>query len=473
MKKRLLLFGSFLLIVSLFASCSFKKNENNITNPMGGSGKVTFNGQVVDNSSGDAIEGAVIHVAIDTTTQGVLTDSDGKFNLALTLSKGGDLNLIAFKEGYIPDTIHVFAVIDQTINVPTIRLKASSVIPATSGSPASIDLFSQSANSVGVKETGAVESATFIFQVKDSSGYPINSDSAVDVSFEFGGTAGGGEYLFPTHDKTNADGKVSVTLNSGTKAGVIQLIAKFTWKNKVIQSKPIPFTIYSGFPVQERFAVASDKLNYPYLGVLNKEISFVALLGDKYSNPVRENTAVYFSTTSGVIGRFVYTDDLGRAKSTLATFGNPNLPNDGSSPYWGPGFFKVTAKTITETADTISTYTIRLLSGDPVLSNLNPTSFALDNGGSQTFTFSITDVNGNPISSDNSISFNAQGGTLTASPTSYSIPDALTGGANITDFKVTIGDSDPKTDELKNSTLIITVSGPRGTFSYTIFGTSR
>ena len=246
----------------------------------------------------------------------------------------------------------------------------------------------------------------------------------------------------------------------------MQIQAQIISDTKTIRSKPIFFTIYGGFPVPERFAVASDKLNYPYWGVLNKEITFTALLGDKYSNPVRSNTAVYFNATSGVIGDFVYTDNLGRATSTLATFGYPVELDE------GPGYFRVTASTITEDSVTIYTSTTRLLSYHPIISNVSPTTFAITNGGSASFSFSVRDFHGNPISSDHTISFGVEG-ALAVSPTSIKVPDALYGGTNITDFTFTIGDSDSDKIEPGTAAVTINVSGPFGTFTYSIEGTSE
>ena len=277
---------------------------------------------------------------------------------------------------------------------------------------------------LGLKESGDVETAIATFQVIDSSGVPIDEDNIVNVEFSILAGPGGGEFLYPSSVSTDEKGQATVAITSGTKAGVMQIRAQVVSDTKTIRSKPIFFTIYGGFPVQERFAIASDKLNYPYWGVLNEEIEFIALLGDQYSNPVRPKTAVYFSATNGLIGKFVYTDELGRAKSTLATYGYPDELAD------GPGFFKVTASTVTENSETIYTSTTRLLSYQPIISDISPTTFAITNGGSVAFSFTVKDFHGNPISSDHTISFGVEG-ALSVSPSNIEIPDALSGGINI------------------------------------------
>ena len=48
-------------------------------------------------------------------------------------------------------------------------------------------------------------------------------------------------------------------------------------------------------------------------------------VGDKYSNPVRPGTSVYFETTHGIIEGSDLTDSLGRATVTLFNSAFPNL----------------------------------------------------------------------------------------------------------------------------------------------------
>ena len=83
--------------------------------------------------------------------------------------------------------------------------------------------------------------------------------------------------------------------------------------------------IYGGFPDPNHYAVASDKLNYPNYGIIGVEIPFTAFVGDKYSNPVRPGTSVYFETTSGIIDGSNTTDNLGRATVTMLTQPFPDL----------------------------------------------------------------------------------------------------------------------------------------------------
>ncbi len=470
--KKILLLSIIILLISL-TNCTLKNGSSsgdNTVSPTLTDSTVTLTGTVIDLLSSNPVANATVDIANLSSALSTTTDSQGafKFNFKIASTSAINILVIAQKTGFVADTQAVTISAGKSIALQPLRIHQ----PNISNTAASIFLFSQSTDKLGIKGSGTIETALATFQVIDSTGHNVNSSHAVDVNFQLVKGPGGGEFVSPAKTKTDDNGKASVAITTGTIAGVVQIRAYVNTPSQTIYSKPILFTIYGGFPVQERFSVASNKLNYPYFGIQNQLIIFTALLGDKYSNPVRQNTSVYFSTTDGVIGKLIPTDELGRATATLATFGFPTLSNS-ALPNQGIGFFKVTAKTITEFSDTISTTTIRLLSGLPVIKNVSPSTFNILNGGSQTFTFTVTDVNGNPISSDNTISFSTVGGSLTVSPPTYVVPDALVGGPGVTQFTVSLGDSDPTTIKPSSASLVISVTGPFGTVSYNISGSTE
>lgn len=449
-----------LVILYSLVSCSLKEGTSDKSvEPVTGNNKATITGNVVDHITSLPIANAIVKINSIDSQIGTITDNQGNFSIEIQIESTTNILVIALKDGYLPDSTTIVAAPGKSIQVPSLRLRQSGDIQIVSNEAASIYLLEQSTDKLSVKESGDIETALATFQVIDSTGIPISSSRSVEIEFSITSGPGGGEFIYPTKTKTDSKGQASVAITAGTKAGVIQIMAEIKLKNKVIRSKPIFFTIYGGLPVKERFGIASDKLNYSYWSKLNQIISFVALLGDKYSNPVKPNTAVYFETTEGVIGNFKYTDILGRASSQLVTFGFPNHPT------YGPGFFVVTAKTVDENSEEISTSTLRLLSYYPIISNVNPTTFNIKNGGSQSFSFTVKDINGNPISSENKISFSVSG-DLIASPSEILIPDALYGGPNITEFNVTISDSKPEEIKPKACSFVITITGPFGTYSY-------
>jgi hypothetical protein len=423
-------------------------------------------GQIVESVSGDPIFNATVIITDGATRVNTTTGNDGKFSVNFTLTVDKELTLIYSKAGYETDTTRIFVTVSSNVEVPVLRLMQQQGSGGTSsGQAASIYLYSQSAQNVGVKESGANETVQMIFEVLDSTGVPISSDNAVVVSFSIGSGPAGGEYLYPASVQSNAIGRASVTLNSGTKAGVVQITAEFTINNVVVKSQPILMAIYGGFPDPGHFAVASDKLNYPDYGIIGYEIPFTAFVGDKYSNPVRPGTSVYFEATSGIIGGSNSTDEAGRATVILLTQPFPDLEG------YGPGFFEVTSSTIDENNTTIQTSTIRLLSGTPQIS-VNPTSIDILNGGSQFFNYIISDGNGNPLSEGQSITVKVNKGDIEVSgDIDIRLPD--TQSTAFTMFSFTAVDSKPDTSKSQQAIIDIETSGPNGEKKISIYGTSH
>ena len=461
MKKIIYLWTIIGIIVFQINSCEFVAP---------GEGEVSTNlsGEVVEAISGNAIANASVKITDGTLQVNTTTNTEGKYSVDISLQEDKELTIVTFKEGYSTDTLKVFANVGSTVEVPTLKLKQ---LQGSGGNPsgqaASIYLFYQSATSVGVKESGTNETAQFIFELLDSTGVPINSNYSVLVNFNFGSSPGGGEYLYPSSSYSNSIGRVSVTLNTGTKAGVAQIIAEFTINGITVKSKPVLIAIHSGFPDQAHFEVASEKLNYPELGIIGYEIPFTAFVGDKYSNPVRPGTSVYFETTSGIIAGSNLTDDLGRSTVTLLTQPFPNLDESG----YGSGFFRVTASTVDENNNNIQTSTIRLLSGLPQIS-VTPSTFDISNGGSQAFNYTVSDGNGNPLSEGQKISVTVSEGDLDVSG-DIDVTLLDTQSKIFTMFSFTAYDAVPDTVRLHQAIIDISTSGPNGDKKYSIYGTAR
>ncbi|MGE5435660.1 MAG: carboxypeptidase regulatory-like domain-containing protein [Syntrophothermus sp.] len=464
MKK--ILFPLFILILAFkFVSCEFGVDEatNNPSTPT----SVTINGQIVESTTGDAISNASIKITDGKNSVNTTTGSNGKFSIALELPNDEQLTIISFKEGYTNDTTSVFARQGDTIYVPIIALLKQQGTGGGNSSTgaASIYMYSQSGQSIGVRESGSNETAQIIFEVLDSSGVAINSDNPVVVNFLFGAKPNGGEYLYPSSVQTNALGRAAVTLNTGTIAGVTQVIAEFTVNGIVIRSKPVLISIHGGFPDENHFAVACEKLNYPEWGVIGFQIPFTAFVGDKYTNPVRPGTSVYFSATSGIVQGSNQTDELGRSTVTLLTQPNPNHST------FGPGFFEVKASTINENQTSIFTSTVRLLSGAPIIT-VNPTTFDIANGSEAFFNYTVSDGNGNPLAEGTTIGVKVVEGNIKLSGNvDVKLPD--TQSKAFTTFSFSAYDSQPDSNKVQRAVISIKTSGPNGDNEYTLSGTSR
>lgn len=461
MKSKILLVS--VIIAALLTGCKLKDSSDFGTDTGDISttgGSVTFKGQVYDNTSGLPIKQAVVRLVVEGVSKGSVTDSLGVFDFSTSIQTSGEYLFITSKEGYYPDTLSTFALIGKTIEIPTRRLYRAVTTIDPSGNAASIILKSQSLNSIGIQGVGSPEAANLVFEVQDANGKPVDPNHSVTLNFRIGTSPGSTEYLFPASAKTNSYGQATVTLNSGKKAGVVMVIAETTVNNKLISSTPVPIAIHGGLPDASHFHVACEKLNYPYLGIVGQEIIFSAYVGDKYSNPVKPGTTVYFETTSGIIGGSAQTNASGVATVSLLTQPWPNHPVE------GPGFFEVTARTVNENNVTISTSTIRLLSGEVGTLTITPTTFAIANGGSASFSFTMTDILGNPMAPGTSVSVITDGGSAKLyGATNFTMPDALHSGAGTTVFGFSCADGNPDEDKLSSLIISINVSAARGNVS--------
>lgn len=463
MKKEFIIF-SILIAALMFVteSCKLATNPEDSTDVGTEAGIFKISGSVVDSSSGDPLESAIVKLIASDSTYSVLrTDADGHYSTEISIIKAVDLYVTASKEGYYARSIPITATAGDDKQMNPFQLRPFFNLPEKSVDPATINIFTQSTESIGVKESGSIESAEITFEVRDSSGVPLDLDHKSTVFFRLGGNPGGGEYLYPDSASTNGKGLASVSLNSGTVSGVVQVIAELTHNGTVIRSKPVLVAIHGGLPDNAHFSMAMTQHNLPGLLQLGYISQITAFVGDKYSNPVRPGTVVYFSTTGGIVDGSAVTDESGQATVNLYTASpQPTLPSKGIG--------SVTGKTIDENGITLETSQIVIFSGAPIIT-FSPTGFDVANGSSTTINVTVKDINGNPVAANSIVSFEIDGtGAKLVGKTGYDVPDALGSGYGITDFSITLADADDQVDKASSISISVQVSIPLSNSVFTI-----
>lgn len=426
---------------------------------------VILKGLVVDSNTGNAITGSVVRITNGTNEVQSITDNTGKFTITVPIEKSKDLTLISVKEGYYADTTTVYATLARTIDVPVIKLKVRNSTNVTSGNPASIYLVGQNNQSLGVKESGSVESASLVWEVQDSAGVPVDLTHSATVNFRVGVTPGGGEYISPASAVTNALGRVSINVSSGTKAGVMQIIAEILLPGKTIMSKPVSIAIHGGLPDQTHFSVAPEKLNIAGYNVNGVKDVITAYCGDKYANPVKKGTSVYFTTDGGYIAGSAKTDDMGLGTAILlSTEPRPVHPT------LGKGFATITATSADENFKTVRDQTVVLFSGLPFLT-IQPQTVNIPHLGSQTFNYTLMDQNGNPMASGQNIAVTVEGDNLkTTGDVSINMPDTQSKAWTQFSFTVTSKDT---SSIVRPVNITINTTGPNGAAKLSINGTAK
>ncbi len=426
---------------------------------------VTLRGQVLESLTNSPVAGAVVRAFGITPTLITYTDSAGRYEFKFDIEVETNVQIVAFKEGFEPDTSDVLAAPGRVVDVPTLVLKRTAPETPTSGEPASIVLISQSAKNIGVKESGSVETAQLVFEVQDSSGKPIDLAHSVEVNFRIGSGPGGGEFVYPPKARTDGKGRVSVNVVSGTKSGVVQIVAESFVGNRTIRSLPVVIVIHGGLPDSAHFSIAPEKLNFPGYNIFGLTNRITAYVGDKYGNPVKPGTAVYFTTTGGIIEGSVLTDDKGQGSVNLIS-AEPRPVH----PTLGPGYAVITATTADENQKTIKAETIVLFSGIPQIT-VTPTNFDIPNLGSQVFNYTVSDQNGNPLAGGTTIKVLIDGKDIRAlGDLDVTIPD--TRDRSWTRFSFAIQDT--TADTTSRPVLVrISTTGPNGSATVNLSGIVR
>jgi hypothetical protein len=448
------------VIMFLFFACESPSSNNEDQT-------VTLTGKVIDTENSTPIINAVIKVINISPEITEVTDSEGNFSVNFDLKESLNVQVIASKESYLPDTAVAMAVPGRTIELPLFQLSPTEDTPVISGGAASIILAQQSTDHIGVQESGSPETVQLVFEVNDSTGQPIDFSHSIEIAFSIGAGPGGGEFIFPSSGFTDNNGQVKAHLTSGTKAGVVQIIAEATIDTGLISSKPVSIAIYGGLPDLTHFSLAVEKLNFPGYNIYGLTDRITAYVGDKYSNPVRPNTAVWFNTDGGIIEGSSLTDLQGQASVNLISA----APRP-THPVYGTGFATIAASTVDENQSTINADAIVLFSGYPTISIQPSSGFAIPNGGSQTFIYTVSDQNGNPLSEGTSINVSVSGENIeTLGTLDVDLPD--TQSSSWTTFSFLVYDSQDTVTVVKPVSIEIATSGPNGGAVLGISGTSE
>jgi len=194
------------------------------------------------------------------------------------------------------DTITATATVEGTVLTAsgTITVAASAIgsIQFISATPTAIAL--QGTGGAGQQETSAVK-----FKVLNSSGGPVPNEA---VTFSLS-TIVGGLSLSPTSGTTGIDGTVQTTVQSGSIATPVRVIASVTPSGgNVISTQSDQLTVTTGIPDQDSFEVVTSIFNPNAFNVSGTTATITVFSADRYNNPVPDGTTVNFHTEGGLIG---------------------------------------------------------------------------------------------------------------------------------------------------------------------------
>jgi adhesin/invasin len=234
--------------------------------------------------------------------------------------------------------------------VATVTARAGSVsavisITIQAGPAGSLEFVSADPILIGVRGSALPQKSTITFRVRDVNGNP--AAEGTQVTFTLISGLGGGETVAPTIVGTVA-GLASTVLTSGTVSGPVRVLASVTVGATTLTSSSTNVSITGGPPSGAHIGVAPSFRNIAGLVTQGIICPVTAIVGDRFGNPVPQNTTVSFFTNGGVVAPQGLTDELGNAPSEIKT--GPPTPRAGSTPDPGPsdprtGFVTIIAVT--------------------------------------------------------------------------------------------------------------------------------
>ncbi|RMD93960.1 MAG: hypothetical protein D6814_15015, partial [Calditrichaeota bacterium] len=215
-----------------------------------------------------------------------------------------------------------------TITATAGEATAALTLRALPGPPNSIVL-SYDPTSIGVKDSGRNTTLAVTAEVRDVRNNPVADPTY--VKFSIISSPGGGEFLSSDLPVATINGQARVSLNAGIRSGTVRLRAEVTDSlgqplDPPVSAVSTEIIIFAGPPYiadvndlsTSRLSVGAGPINIFGWHIVNNTTTIVAVVGDKYNNPVPAGTAVYFTTTGGIISTFTgYTDEHGVASVTL------------------------------------------------------------------------------------------------------------------------------------------------------------
>ncbi|MDZ7268182.1 MAG: hypothetical protein ONB48_09210 [candidate division KSB1 bacterium] len=421
-------------------------------------------GRIVEQGSEEPISNALIEVPDYLAS--TRSDVNGNFSLTIALPDTTSrlITLVISREGYRTDSLRSLIIKnDKVLSLGSHRLSRERAI--SSGPASNVVLVAVETNTIYVKGSGGNETADLTFEVRDASGTPVDLKHRVTLNFSIRGGPGGGEFLNPTSAETDSAGRAIVTVNSGTLAGALQIVASIAGQN--LFSAPIPIAIHGGLPDAAHFSVVPNRLNFAGYNLYGLTNVVTAFVGDKYSNPVPPGTSVYFRSTGGLIGGSAVTDEMGRATVTLLSASpQPQGIPGAAFPFSERGFARIEAQTVDANDQTISTSTVVLFSGRTQV-DLSPRTFRLEPQGVQLFNYTVSDQNLNPLVAGTTIKVGTDIGKVTGI-TEFTLED--TQSRAYTNFSFVLTNSQPDSFLVKTATLTIEVNSPNGNAKLTATG---
>jgi len=318
---------------------------------------------------------------------------------------------VNYTAGSIASTVYILA----TVGDPGSSYAKQATLSLTpNDSIANIELYATTPD-IQVHGTGGVDFTTITAACYDAFGNAAPEGLPIALSVVSG--PGGGEGINgtvgqPVSKMTDASGRVTWTVASGTISGTVRLRATAG----SVLSTAIHVVVNAGPPFE--ISIGSQTCNIQSWAYVNRVNPIVAMVVDAYGNPVPAGTAVYFSTEEGSVGAYDITEEDGGIVTVEWHSGDPQ--NDGIVWIW------------CETAGGAVRDSVAFYSSSPAATITfltAPNSIAAATSAEADVMVEVLDINGNPVVEvtpiEMSSTFGGVTGGLTEDGCNYSILNSL------------------------------------------------
>jgi len=205
-----------------------------------------------------------------------------------------------------------------TVSVAGSSATASTQVYLTSPTANSITFTSASPPVIYLKGSGNVESSTVKFEVVDTAGNPLPGQVVTLNMSTFAGGLTLNQGTVAVQQTSDADGYVTVIVNSGTVPTPVRVTASLANGASTVSSN---LAVLTGLPTQTGFQLNPAGFN---IEGFNHTISntYTVYASDRSQNPVPDQTAILFWAEKGLITGTATTSG-GLATTTLQTSDRP------------------------------------------------------------------------------------------------------------------------------------------------------
>lgn len=202
-------------------------------------------------------------------------------------------------------------------------------LPIVAPAESSIAFVQAAPEQIFLRGSGFAESSVVTFEVRDAAGNPLpNRNVELRLTTGAGGVTMEGRGVesvappsaSPFVARSDAGGKVSVRVNSGTLPTPVRIDARLEGVTPTISTVSSNLSVAVGLPSQLNFSLSQQTINIEGYNVDGNTNTYQIIAADRSGNPVPEGTSINFVTEGGQIEAIKLIQHVNGIARTTANF---------------------------------------------------------------------------------------------------------------------------------------------------------